>query len=158
MSNAHQEGPAHTWQFVRNFVGSVENRLAIRDLLDSYADGITRRDKDVWASCWAREGHWKPDSIVLSGVDNIVTHWVDILKSSKGIKGSHNRLFLQSPGSIVISGDEGQGWAYTSELIVDDNNMTYHLNGMYSDRYVREDGRWVFPERVFRKLHIDRPY
>ncbi len=158
MTNNHQEKPAHTWKVVRNFAGPVEDRLAIRELLDSYADGITRRDKDLWASCWAREGRWKPNDTVFSGVDDIVAHWVDILKSGKGIKGANNRLFLQSPGSIVINGDEGEGWAYTSELLVDHNNMTYHLNGMYSDRYVREDGRWVFSERVFRKLHIDRPY
>lgn len=157
-AHAHQVEPAHKWQVMRNFEGPVEDRLAIRELLDSYGDSVTRRDKDLCASCWSRDGRWKPGHTVFVGRDNILTHWISILKSNRGIKGANTRLFLQSPGSIVVTGDEGKGWAYTSELIVDHNNMTYHLNGMYSDRYVREEGRWVFLERVFRKLHIDRPY
>lgn len=143
---------------VRNFAGPVEDRLAIRELLDSYADSITRRDKNLWASCWAQNGRWKPANTIFTGRDEIVAHWTAIMKTSRGIKGANTRLFLQSPGSIEVHGDEGEGWAYTSELLVDHNHMTYHLNGIYSDRYLREEGQWVFVERVFQKLHIDRPY
>lgn len=158
MVDAHESESVHSWKRERNFEGPVEDRLAIRELMDSYADSITRRNVHLWASCWSQEGRWAPYEKTYLGLHEIVSHWVHIMKHSKGIKGSNTRLFLQFPGSIKVSGDSGAGWAYTSELLVDDNNMTYHLNGMYSDQYVREDGRWVFAERVFRKLHIDRPY
>lgn len=143
---------------VRNFSGPLEDRIAIRELLDSYADSITRRDGDLWGSCWASAGRWKPGADIFEGRERIVAQWTGMMKDGHGMKGAYTRLFLNTPGSIVISGDEGEGWAYTNELIVDHKHMTYHLNGIYTDRYVREDGRWVFQERVFRKLHIDRPY
>jgi hypothetical protein len=75
-----------------------------------------------------------------------------------GLKGSYTRAFFNVPGAVNIDGDKGHGWSYTNELLVDDQNMTYHLNGMYSDLYIRENGQWVFEERAFRKLHIDHPY
>jgi len=61
--------------------------------------------------------------------------------SRRGIKGSYTRAFFNVPGAVNIDGDKGHGWSYTNELLVDDQNMTYHLNGMYSDLYIRENGQ-----------------
>jgi SnoaL-like domain len=145
-------------RLTRNFAGNVEDQLAIRELIDTYGDAVTRRDVDLWAGCWAANGRWKPGNEVFVGRDSIVEHWTYLMQSGHGEKGSNTRLYLSQPGAIVLSGSEGRGWTYTTELLVDDQNMTFHMNGLYSDLFIREDGRWVYLERVYRKLHIDRPY
>ena len=80
------------------------------------------------------------------------------MKGGTDITGSYTVCYFSILGAVNVASDIAGGWSYTNELLVDDNNMTYHLNGMYSDQYVRENGQWLFQERSFRKLHIDRPY
>jgi len=70
------------------------------------------------------------------------------------IAGWYNRDFSHNKWANL----KGSGQSYTNELLVDDTSMTYHLHGMYSDLYVRENGQWMFAERIFKKLHIDHPY
>lgn len=155
-SNQHNavKNPLNT----RHFNGPIEDRLAVRELLDSYSDAVIRCDQMLWSSCWAMNASWCPGSRIIVGRDAIVSHWIDMKKNGLGIKGSFTRTFFNVPGAINIDGDKGQGWSYTNELLVDDKNMTYHLHGMYSDLYIRENGQWVFAERRFKKLHIDHPY
>ena len=38
------------------FSGPVEDRLAIRELLETYADAVTRQDAEAWGSTWAEYG------------------------------------------------------------------------------------------------------
>jgi hypothetical protein len=158
MKSSHQHNAVNSDLNARHFNGPIEDRLAIRELLDSYSDAVIRRDQILWSSCWAMNASWHLGSQIIVGRDAILSHWIDMKANSRGIKGSYTRAFFNFPGAVNIDGDKAQGWSYTNELLVDDENMTYHLNGMYSDLYVRENGQWVFEERVFAKLHIDHPY
>ncbi|WP_397605957.1 nuclear transport factor 2 family protein [Sphingorhabdus sp.] len=158
MKSSHQHNAVNSHLNARHFNGPIEDRLAIRELLDSYSDAVIRRDQILWSSCWAMNASWHLGSQIIVGRDAILSHWIDMKANSRGIKGSYTRAFFNFPGAVNIDGDKAQGWSYTNELLVDDENMTYHLNGMYSDLYVRENGQWVFEERVFAKLHIDHPY
>lgn len=141
-----------------NFTGSIEDRLGIRELIETYSDAITRRDRDLFAKCWSVNARWKLADQIFVGRDRIVEHWTAIMKSGFGEKGSNLRLHLSQPGAINATSSEGSGWTYTTELLVDDEHMTFHLNGLYSDLFIKEGGRWTFLERVYQKLHIDRPY
>jgi hypothetical protein len=158
MKSSHQHNAVNSDLNARHFNGPIEDRLAIRELLDSYSDAVIRRDQILWSSCWAMNASWHLGSQIIVGRDAILSHWIDMKANSRGIKASYTRAFFNFPGAVNIDGDKAQGWSYTNELLVDDENMTYHLNGMYSDLYVRENGQWVFEERVFAKLHIDHPY
>jgi hypothetical protein len=158
MKSSHQHNAVNSDLNARHFNGPIEDRLAIRELLDSYSDAVIRRDQILWSSCWAMNASWHLGSQIIVGRDAILSHWIDMKANSRGIKGSYTRAFFNFPGAVNIDGDKAQGWSYTNELLVDDENMTYRLNGMYSDLYVRENGQWVFEERVFAKLHIDHPY
>jgi hypothetical protein len=158
MKSSHQHNAVNSHLNARHFNGPIEDRLAIRELLDSYSDAVIRRDQILWSSCWAMNASWHLGSQIIVGRDAILSHWIDMKANSRGIKSSYTRAFFNFPGAVNIDGDKAQGWSYTNELLVDDENMTYHLNGMYSDLYVRENGQWVFEERVFAKLHIDHPY
>ena len=158
MKSPHQHNAVNSDLSARHFNGPIEDRLAIRELLDSYSDAVIRRDQMLWSSCWAMNASWHLGSQIIVGRDAILSHWIDMKANSRGTKGSYTRAFFNFPGAVNIDGDKGQGWSYTNELLVDDQNMTYHLHGMYSDLYVRENGQWVFAERIFKKLHIDHPY
>lgn len=158
MKSSHQHNAVNSDLNARHFNGPIEDRLAIRELLDSYSDAVIRRDQILWSSCWAMNASWHLGSQIIVGRDAILSHWIDMKANSRGIKASYTRAFFNFPGAVNIDGDKAQGWSYTNELLVDDENMTYRLNGMYSDLYVRENGQWVFEERVFAKLHIDHPY
>lgn len=37
------------------FTGPFEDRLALRELLETYADAVTQRDADTWGAIWAED-------------------------------------------------------------------------------------------------------
>ncbi len=41
-----------------SFEGSSEDRLALRDLLDTYADAVSRADGEAWAATWTEDAEW----------------------------------------------------------------------------------------------------
>ena len=41
------------------FSGPIEDRLAIRELMDIYADAVNQRDAALWGSTWADGSSWK---------------------------------------------------------------------------------------------------
>ena len=40
------------------FTGPFEDRLAIHELILSYADAINTHDGEAWISCWAEDAEW----------------------------------------------------------------------------------------------------
>ena len=38
--------------------GPIEDRLQIRELIDSYNNAVMRFDGETWASNWAEDGVW----------------------------------------------------------------------------------------------------
>ncbi len=44
------------------FTGPAEDRLAIRELLEAYADAVNRCDAVGWGATWAEDAEWSlPD-------------------------------------------------------------------------------------------------
>ena len=37
------------------FTGPLEDRIAIRELLETYADAVCRVDAEAWGSTWAED-------------------------------------------------------------------------------------------------------
>ena len=132
------------------FTGPAEDRLAIRELLDAYADAVTRVDAAAWGACWAEDGEWSlpdyPEIGTTSGRDAIVAMWVEAMKAYPGI------MFKAWPGSIMVDGDAATMRSYTSE-VYDQDGSTKRDRGLYEDRCVKRDGRWVFASRSFRNIH-----
>ncbi len=135
------------------FAGPAEDRLALRDLLDAYADAVTRRDADAWAATWAEDGEWTlPDASgprTTRGREAIRAHWVEAMKAFPGI------LFEAWPGAIAVEGDRAEMRSYTRETF-DQGGETLCYRGAYEDRCVRVEGAWRFQSRSFRILHIQR--
>ena len=63
------------------FTGPLEDRIAIRELMNTHAHGVMTRDVEVWGSIWADDAYWEladyPDLGGFQGKDVIVSGWVE---------------------------------------------------------------------------------
>ncbi len=132
------------------FTGPVEDRLAIRELIEAYADAVVHRDPKAWGATWADDGEWSlpdyPEIGTTSGRPAIVAMWTEAMKAYPGI------LFQAWPGSIEVAGDTATVRSYTAE-VYDQGDKTMRDRGMYDDVCVKRDGRWLFKSRTFRNVH-----
>ena len=133
------------------FEGPVEERLAIRELVDSYGDAVARHDAQAWGCNWAEQAVWTlnlPDLPRVEGRANIVALW------SKAMAEYDYVLMTAIPGEIQISGDVGQGRFYTSEITRLKSGEEQRIAGRYQDEYVKVGGRWYFKSRTYTMLHL----
>ena len=132
------------------FTGPAEDRLAIRELLDAYADAVTQCDAAAWGATWAEDGEWSlpdyPEIGTTHGRAAIVAMWVEAMKAYPGI------MFEAWPGSIEVDGDHATMRSYTSE-VYDQDGVTKRDRGVYEDVCVKVGGRWLFMSRSFRNIH-----
>jgi hypothetical protein len=132
------------------FTGPVEDRLAIRELLETYADAVTRNDAAAWGAIWAEDGEWSlpdyPEIGTTKGREAIVAMWLEAMKAYPGI------MFEAWPGSIEVEGDVARVRSYTSE-VYDQDGLTKRDRGVYEDLCVKRAGAWLFKSRSFRNIH-----
>ncbi|MGE0776154.1 MAG: nuclear transport factor 2 family protein [Sphingomonadaceae bacterium] len=131
------------------FCGPIEDRLAIRELIDTYADAINRQDAADWGDTWAEDGTWMipdlPQFPVVHGRTAIVEAWKAAMTQFPGV------IFSAAPGRIEIDGDHASVRSYTYE-IYDRDGSTRRDNGRYDDVCVKRDGKWYFLSRTFKSL------
>lgn len=132
------------------FTGPIEDRLAIRELIDTYADAVIRHDADAWGATWAEDAVWAlpdyPQWGEVHGREAIVAMWTSAMEHFPNI------VFVANPGSIEVDGDTARMRSYTSE-VYDQDGATKRDRGVYEDVCVKQDGRWLFRSRTFRNLH-----
>ena len=132
------------------FTGPFEDRLAIRELIDAYADAVTKRDAEAWGATWAEDGHWTmpdyPEFPAQTGRENIGNLWVGAMEQFPGI------MFEAWPGSIEVDGNTAKVRSYTAE-VYDQGDTTVRDRGEYDDECVKIEGRWYFSRRAFRNIH-----
>jgi ketosteroid isomerase-like protein len=132
------------------FTGPAEDRLAIRELLDAYADAVCRCDSRDWAATWAEDAEWSlpdyPEIGTTKGKPAIVAMWIEAMKGYPGIR------FQAWPGSIEVDGDHAAVRSYTAE-VYDQDGITMRDMGAYHDVCVKVGGEWLFASRSFRNVH-----
>lgn len=131
--------------------GSVEDRLAIRELLENYADAVCCNDAESWGSNWAEDGVWEmpdyPQFGTTRGRKAIVEMWKAAMANYPGI------IFVATPGEIRVDGDRATVRSYTSEVYDDAAGKTHRDRGRYEDELVKRNGKWLFLKRSFRNIH-----
>jgi uncharacterized protein (TIGR02246 family) len=133
-----------------SYEGPLEDRVAIRELLEAYADAVSRCDAKDWGDLWAEDSVWSlpdypqyPDTI---GKTAIVDMWVTAMADYPGI------MFQAWPGSIKVDGDRAVVRSWTSE-VYDKDGKVHRDRGRYEDICVKVDGRWLFQTRSFQNIH-----
>ena len=133
------------------FSGPIEDRLAIRELMDIYADAVNQRDAELWGSTWADGSSWKlpviPGMENVSGKANIVAAW------NAGMAMFPFIFMSISVGDIQVDGDRATARAYTTEVGTTLDGTEIRPRGQYDDKLIKVDGEWLFIERIFNSLY-----
>ena len=127
--------------------GPVEDRLAIRELVESYNDAVMRFDGDAWASNWTDDAIWSlPGMGEVAGKDKFFPMW-------KGAMSSYTFVgFFASAGPITVTGDTATGTWYQQEFLQTKDGVLTNVTGRYQDTYVKKGGRWYFTKRIYEVL------
>jgi len=130
---------------------TIEDRIAINDLIASYAWALDTGDLDGLLACFT------PDAVVIEEVFETPDRW----EGSEGIRRFAKHYFSvpDFPGrqhhvsQILVSGDGGRcavrAFAFVTEC---QGEPPYKLRfaGYYEDQVVKSGGRWLFQQRVIR--------
>ena len=130
--------------------GPVEDRLAIRELLETFAVGAMHIDLDIWGGTWAEEGSWK-----LPSMDEPAVGKADILATFKEKMAYVDYMSMISfPADLVIEGETAKGKAYCRELIYTKTGEQRVVIGYFLDEYVKRDGCWYFLSRDYQVIGL----
>jgi uncharacterized protein (TIGR02246 family) len=128
----------------------VATETAIRQLHSRYVDAVWRQDAAAVGKLFAPDGEWRVGGQVMRGPAEI-EHFL------KGAFKQFKRLLMTFRTPIV---DFGDGVA-TSRTYVSENSQyadgrPYGPVGIYFDRFVEVDGKWLFKWRMF-QTHYSGP-
>jgi hypothetical protein len=133
-------------------VGPIEDRLAVRELIETFAVGVMRIDAEIWGGTWAEEGSWKLPSMTepVKGRSNVVAAFKEKMEYVRFMS------MLSFPADLVVDGDRARGRAYCQELIVPKSGGQRIVLGCFDDEYVKRNGRWYFLSRVYEVLGAEQ--
>lgn len=131
--------------------GTTADRLAIRELLDRYADGVNQRDVEIWGSVWAEKSEWNlpvvPGYEAVKGKSNIVDAWEASMKLYPFVH------MMCSVGQMEFAGKRCTMRSYTAEVAEMANGVVIRPRGQYDDIVIKKKGAWLFKKRSFTALH-----
>ena len=136
-----------SWK-VRMSVGSIEDRLAIRELVEAFACAAMRGDATKLGSTWSEDGVWKLPSMAepARGREAIIAAF------SKATAYLSFMSMISVPTELVIQDNKACGKALCQELNVTKTNEQKTVLGCYDDTYVKLEGRWYFQTRTYEVL------
>ena len=117
------------------------DRIAIRDVILRYAEGLDVRDWDMLASCFTPDAQATYGTTVLEpGVDNIVKH-------VRGLENMVASTHLMGGTRIDLRGDEARTFTPATVFLVTAD--TIRSRGLrYRDTFVRRGDQWLIQVRV----------
>lgn len=128
--------------------GPIEDRLAIRELIESYNDAVMRFDGEAWAENWTDDATWSlPGAGDLTGKDTFFPAWQSAMSQFDFVG------FFASAGPIHVDGDTATGTWYQQEFLHQKDGVKRTITGKYSDSYVKQGGRWYFSRRNYEVLN-----
>ena len=124
------------------FTGPMEDRLAIRELHDSYCDAVLRKDPGDWGALWTEDAVWSLMGTEVVGRENIVNLWNGAMSQFDAVS------FLGIPGSLTVTGNIAKGRYQTHEILVEKGEPRI-AGGRYDDEFVKIDGQCLYSKRIF---------
>lgn len=139
------------------FTGPIEDRTAIRELMDTHAHGVMTKDPDLWGSIWAEDAFWElpeyPDLGGFDGKEAIVGAWTESMKRYGLDDMAKPMIYFMQPGAIEVDGDKATSVGYTIEIYDDpETGKRFHTTGRYDDVLEKREGQWLFVRRAYRSI------
>lgn len=130
---------------------TIVDRIEIEALQNEFTDAVMMNDHDRLISLFVVDGGIR---IPHGGVEAIGR---DQLRRLAVERQERFAVFVQSthPGVVRVAGDNAEGRAYMSELILAHDGTSYSNRAIYHDRYRRTDGGWRFVERVYEVRYVE---
>ena len=125
------------------FTGPIEDRLAIRELHETYGDGVVRFERDTWASVWAEDAQWDFMGMELNGREAIVEMWLGAMSNFDAVS------FQCIPAAIEVDGNTARARCQTQEVLKAKDGSTRMVGGLYTDSLEKRAGQWVYTKRAF---------
>ena len=125
------------------FKGPLEDRIAIREWCETYADAVVRADAADWGKVWTENAHWELMGAKVDGRQAIVAFWEQAMGGLEAVS------FQCMPSALEIDGDTAWGRCQTQEYMRVKDGTTRAIGGLYRDKMVRVDGQWLFSERIY---------
>ena len=95
---------------ITGFTGPLEDRIAIRELTDSYADTAFRSDREGWLACWTDDCVWVTPFGEVRGKAGLTEQWGQI-GTMFGVIG-----FFPLLAAVAIDGDRATARSYVREI------------------------------------------
>jgi ketosteroid isomerase-like protein len=124
-------------------MNSIEDDLALRDLMARYIDAVNRRDGDAWIATWAQDATWTMLGQPISGRDTIFATWQQMMSSFEFA------LMLPSSSLFAVDGDTATGHWYLNEYLRDQQGTGMTIIGRYLDTCIKRDGQWLYQSRQY---------
>jgi ketosteroid isomerase-like protein len=133
------------------------DRLAIRELVETYARCADRRDAKGQMSLFTEDAHFV---VYMNAKDPTPSQELRTRQALAPVFADLNRYaatmhFVGQSTILTLSGDRGTGEAYTlaHHLTVDGSKRRLMVAALrYADTVVKLDGAWLFAERL---LYVD---
>ena len=128
---------------------SLEDRLAITDLVNRSVAAVMRKDLALWGGTWAEDGSWMIDMFdaPVTGRDTLVGIFGSIVERFSFVAMSS---FVND---IAVDGELASGKVYSQEFMFPKAGGQKILCGCFDDRYVKLSGQWYFQSRVYETLY-----
>lgn len=129
----------------------LADELAIRGLIERYADSVNRRDATDWAALWTEDGVWEVFGTEIAGRDAVVGAWSGAMKTFSFV------FHVAHSAVIEVEGDGARGrWTVSEQLIGADGTPGILLT-LYHDEYRREAGEWKIARRRLQPMYQGPP-
>jgi len=134
---------------------SVDDRLDIREVIERYLDGVTRRDWKAVARCYAEEASFyelPPVEVRMNGRAEIIRRTSEMIESMKCM------VMMMHSCVIEIEDDKARARTILQEVgRTLDGTADVIMYGYYEDELIKRDGSWQFTRRVFNPIHWQLP-
>ena len=133
------------------------DRLAIRELVEAYAHCADRRDAKGQMALFTEDTHFV---VYMNAKDPTPSQELHSREALAPVFAELNQYdatthFVGQSTIFALTGDQATGEAYTlaHHVSVDGRKRRLMIAALrYADRFVKEDGAWLFAER---RLYVD---
>jgi uncharacterized protein (TIGR02246 family) len=132
------------------FNGPLEDRIAIRELYDTYAHGANCMSREIWLSTWADDASWKTHYFEVAGKAAIGAQYDALMAPVSAT------TFISQLGSVEIAGDTARASSVGQERLMMPGG-SFRLTGRNEDELVKREGRWLIHRRVYHVMIEEAP-